>query len=207
MGHFGHGYRIVVIEATAHPNVLAEPKYFEAAPFEQVVFVDAFGNKIIISPESKSVWASFTEGSAHLVGIPEAYKDYFITFGMNVPVTSADVDAILRWRSATDLRAIDHSNLASKLLDRIDAMSNMKVLECFSLELTSAACRQLDVNPFLKRLPALQHAHFTTEALTPHEVDVFVRRQDVNAAEWKLDIIENFSVTYSKVDSSRPRSR
>lgn len=207
MGHHIFGQRIVVIEGTAHPNVLAEPKHFENAPFEQVVFMDSFGNKIIISPELKSVWASFAEGSAHLAGIPESYKDYFITFGMNVPVTSADVDIILRWRCATDLRVIDHSDLASKLFERIDDMCNMNVLECFSLELTSDASLRLDVSPFLKRLPALQHAHFTTESLAPHEVDAFVHRQDVDANKWKLDNLENFSITYSKVNSSRPRSR
>lgn len=173
-----------------------EPKYFENSPFEQVIFSDKYGNKIIIYPQTKSAWALFKEGTAHLTGIPQMYKEYFITFGLSVTLTADDIDAILQWRCATNLRIIDHNDLVYKLMQQIEAMSNMNVLESFSLSLNGDSYAKLSVKPFLEKLRSLRHAHFTAETLTYNEIDEFINRQEV-PREWQAEAVDKW-IVYTK---------
>lgn len=142
------------------------------------------------------MWALFKGTDATLTGIPQSYKDYHIIFGLKVKLPTADIDTILRWRTATNIRIVDQNNVAYHLIERIDDMSNMNVLEQLSLNLNSDSYKKINVRDFVERLSKLGHIQFTGDSLSEEEIMDFVGRQDLPAG-WKTEIFSTM-VVYTK---------
>lgn len=104
-GQFDGQYTTVSITSGAHRNILAEAKLFGGNVNPKIVFSDEQGNSIELFTTERRVKAEY-KGASHLVNLPIDYEWYEILFEGSAQYAPADVDAMLKWKTAEKITLV-----------------------------------------------------------------------------------------------------
>lgn len=193
-GEISPDYELVIVEATAHPDIFSLPKKHWKAPWLGLYFVSG-NDRVHLFPRTKALWSIFQTATNATLGLPANYKGYELLFGNAVDVSTNEIDYILTWESAERLLIFDRSNIAYVLSQRITykTFRNLGLLE---LNIQRDTYKIIDVNVFLRNMRSLKVANFRASALTQEEFDEFVRWQKVPGG-WKLSVNPKW-ISYQK---------
>lgn len=120
------------IQAGTIPNIFNEVSFFANSTAAAITFNDEYYNYISIQPKIKYVSVYLTHGGLgadQFVKFPNNYKSYNIHVHS---ISSADIDAIEQWQSATNVEILVDQKPRNEILDRITELSQTKNLH-FSL--------------------------------------------------------------------------
>lgn len=180
-GEIGATYLAIFLEPSIHANILNEVKQLSHDKHREVRFYDEHENEAIIYPKMNSVVATLVEGRKLITYLPTDYQYYQVHSKSNVLTTSADIDAILQWRTAKQITLINDNPLDEstvELFQRARELSALSQLNKLILTVHSHSYRKLDVNFFLNRLPSLSAVEFVAgNEMTTEEFHEFVDHQ------------------------------
>lgn len=161
-----------------------------------LTFEDAFKNEIHIVPNRKEARAFFHAKTDLLGGFPIDYTDYIITFSDSAIASNADIDRILKWKNAKDLRVFDTGDAANQLLQRVDELVEMRQLQWFMCSINRQTYKNINVGLLLEKMNSLEYVSFTGKELSESELKEFLAAQTVSR-RWKTKI-QDKSVSFSK---------
>lgn len=161
-GEIGNDYDSVYIEAGAHPNILAEVSHFANASNRMIRFrdVDYKRNIIILYPNEKKVRCNFQIGDQLTLGLPTDFEYYDIDFGWAGVACLDDIETILSWKNAKELKITDRCHIAYKLRQRIDELRQMKYLEVLHLRINAKNFENIELEAFFGNFTKLQRIEF-----------------------------------------------
>lgn len=180
-GLIGEANDHIVIHYEAHedPHIFADVKFYSTSKFHTVKLFDKLGGYIIVSPVRKHCYMEIIEYDNHFPDMAENCHGYTIYMQREFNATDADIDAILRWRSA---KSIDlHNNgeanrIAYALTQRKDELKMMD-LEDLTLQLEKRSFKQLNTTIFLESLKHLRWLTLVKADLDDKDFAEFAERQ------------------------------
>lgn len=184
------------VNPSAHPDPLSLPIHFANSKYMLLTFADAYKNEIQIAPFRKEAIAFFHAKTDLLAGIPVDYTDYIITFSEPAVASNTDIDRILEWKNATNLRVLDAGDAAYRLLQRVDELAEMKQLQWFLCNINQQTYKKINVGLLLDQVKSVEYASFTGKELSVSELKGFSAAQAVSR-RWKTKI-QGQSVVFSK---------
>lgn len=92
-----------------------------------IKFMDGNGNLINTSARQRSVTANYMNGPVSLANLPRNFSAYTININGDTVVTSADIEAILRWTTAKRIQITDNKNIGRILIGHMDDFNRMDV--------------------------------------------------------------------------------
>lgn len=161
-----------------------------------LTFEDAFKNEIHITPSRKEARTFFHAKTDLLAGMPVDYTDYIITFLGSAVASNADIDKILEWKNAKNLRVFDGGDAAYRLLQRIDELAEMKELQWFLCNINRQTYKQINVRLLWGKIKSLEYASFTGSELSEAELKEFLAA-NAGPPGWKISI-KGHVVSYSR---------
>lgn len=187
-------------------NTLAYPRYLrQAADFSQldryrINFDDLFGRTMLrLYPRSRAFTYHATKNATFTV--PTDYVHY--EFRLNKVVVFGDdqVDALFTYKQAQAMVLYnDRGDFATRLLERVGSWANWQHLQELHLEVSKESLPQLQIRPFLERLPALRTLSFTFLRFNEREVKDALQGQATAAGWVRKDTRWKSMVQFYKMD-------
>lgn len=195
-GVYNGKYRHVVVTNRAIDDVLLQPQHFVNAPFESLNFesTDDFGvsNRIEIFPGQPAyVRVIFVYGKNPLDGAPNHFALYELFVSYPAAVSAANIDSILQWKSAREIRIYESlCGVAVSLMGRLGQLGELKHLEVLTLSLAERLSKQINVLGFIDNLESLLDLTFISYDLTDEQMKAFVAEHPA-PANWWAGIVGN----------------
>lgn len=192
-GQIGIGYDTVIVEASAHYNVLSQTKYFWSMPFN-MKFRDGKGSEIIIHPKEQTVYATYRSGKGLANGLPIGFKEYNVDYIGQAMANGNDVVSILGWLHTNRLIIDDENDLTFILSLRLNELTAKDQLKHLKLNVHRRTYTKLQVKTFLDELSVLESITLVTKrsvnGLNDVEFDEFIKNQEISD-KWVQEIVDD----------------
>lgn len=153
-GHIGQDARIVTISSSSTPNVLAQAHHFFDRTNDEIQLVDG-NNRIFLTPRSKSVRATFVDGTRNAQYLPTGYISYNLTF------SPSEVNNDDTWRTISSFSNAENLIIGSgfevksgyeRKIQRLSSLHNLRELVVFA----RPSSVTVNLSTFLDAAPAVR---------------------------------------------------
>lgn len=193
-----YAYRDIVIKATAHPQILLEPKFFLDRVFTGLHFFDRNGNFITMFTYSRAAVGHFKVGQDSTLGMPAVYIDYALTFEGDSIVTANDISYIFTWIDVQYLTVLDTLDAPVQMLQRIDEFSHsLTELIRITFNVHPHTYKQLNVRGLVEGFEYLSQVYFRAGTLNENQVKEFIEGQELPSG-WTVKAYPDKSIEFSR---------
>lgn len=167
----------VVINTHAYPYYLKQAADFSKLDRYRIHFNDPFGLTMLrLYPRIRTFTYQATKTAIYTV--PSDYVHYEFRLNSIVEFSDEQLDALFTYKQAETLVLFNNrGDFATRLLERIDNWSNWQSLQGLHLEVTKQSLSQLQMHPFMERLPSLRSISFHLLGFEAREIPDALQNQ------------------------------
>lgn len=178
---------------SAKVNIVDAIQFARTQEHDSFAITDEHNNYLHLTPQTKSVNGRFVQGENHLATLPQDYRHYSIVLENDAVVNAADIDAILTWGNALDIKIADNANVAYELSLRKG--TNLQILNHLELTVQRHSYKKLNVRLLLKQFSITGSMVFkASPGMTTEEMQEFADNQRVLRYRTTVDS-ESFILT------------
>lgn len=162
--------------------MLLQPQHFASSTFQGFTFISAHedgDNKISMYPSSRRAEVYYRSGENPLSGVPKHYTAYDVFFTYPAVPTVENVDSILSWANAYQLRISDQEDVAVQLTERSSELRGLASLSELHVTMQDDTYEKISVAAFIENLPALYEVNFSGRHMTDDQMKDFEARNRV----------------------------